>query len=281
MSIPEDKFIDVGWPMHVRMWAGNGGGKRPFLLVHGLASNAHTWNGVAHQLAQKGHPVAAIDQRGHGLSHKPDDGYDFATISTDLWQLLNALGWHDQRPILAGQSWGGNVLLAFGQLYPGVADRLIFVDGGFLDLSGRGSWEDVAITLRPPNLIGTPLRQMRQWMQKAHPSWSAEGIDTTLANFEHLPDGTIRPWLTLERHLQILRAMYDQKPQDIFPHITEPVLICVADNGSEWTAQKKKQIEIAQALIPQTKIIWFSQTAHDIHVERPTELAQAFLDFIQ
>lgn len=280
MTTHEDKMIDIGWPMHLRMWDGDGGEKRPFLLIHGLASNANTWNGVATELVQNGHPVVAIDQRGHGLSHKPDDGYDFKTISDDLWRLLNELGWQDKRPILAGQSWGGNVLLAFGNHYPGVADRLIFVDGGFLELSGRGTWEEVAEALRPPNLNGTPLTQIRSWMQQSHPTWSAEGIEATLANFEHLPDGTIRPWLTLKRHLQILKSLYHQKPQALFPNLQEPVLICVADNDSEWTEQKRKQIEIAESLIPQTEVIWFANTAHDIHVERPIELAQAFLKFI-
>ncbi len=280
MITPDDKMIDIGWPMHVRMWEGDGE-KRPFLLIHGLSSNAQTWNGVAHELAQQGHPVAAIDQRGHGLSHKPDEGYDFASITGDLWRLLNALGWQDKHPVLAGQSWGGNVLLAFGHHYPGVAERLIFVDGGFLELSERGPWEEVAETLRPPSLTGTPLTQMRAWIQESHPSWPAAGIEATLANFEHLPDGTVRPWLSLDRHLQILRTMYEQKPKEIFPNITEPVLICAAGDGSEWTEQKRKQIEVAQTLLPDADIIWFPNTAHDIHVERPIELAQAFLDFIQ
>ena len=55
----------------------------PVLLVHGLASNARLWDGVASRLAADGHPVAAVDQRGHGQSDKPDGGYDFATLTED------------------------------------------------------------------------------------------------------------------------------------------------------------------------------------------------------
>ena len=40
----------------------------PFLLVHGLASNARMWDGVAQRLADAGHPVATVDLRGHGRS---------------------------------------------------------------------------------------------------------------------------------------------------------------------------------------------------------------------
>ena len=37
-----------------------------------------------------------------------------------------------------------------------------------------------------------------------------------MANFETLEDGTIRPWLTLDRHMQILRALWDQKPSQLY-----------------------------------------------------------------
>ncbi|MBU6317382.1 MAG: alpha/beta fold hydrolase, partial [Acidobacteria bacterium] len=63
-----------------------------FLLVHGLASNARLWDGVAESLASAGHTVVAVDQRGHGLSSKPDGGYDFATVVADLVTLTQALG---------------------------------------------------------------------------------------------------------------------------------------------------------------------------------------------
>ena len=36
---------------------------RPFLLVHGLSSNARLWDGVARRLAAAGHEVVAVAQR--------------------------------------------------------------------------------------------------------------------------------------------------------------------------------------------------------------------------
>src|SRR3954447_25638242 len=73
-----------------RCWDGDGG--RPFVLVHGLASNAHLWDGVADRLAVLGHAVTTVDQRGHGQSDKPDDGYDFVTVTNDLAALIGAPG---------------------------------------------------------------------------------------------------------------------------------------------------------------------------------------------
>ncbi|MCB0191941.1 MAG: alpha/beta hydrolase [Anaerolineae bacterium] len=276
-----DRFITLNnsteLTLHIREWPGE---KRPFVLVHGLASNARTWEAVAEHLADAGHHVITLDQRGHGLSDKPDEGYDFATITGDLAQLLDAL--QLDHPILAGQSWGGNVMLEFGVRYPGRACGLAFVDGGYLDLRSRPdpTWEKISAELRPPDLIGTPRASLKQKMQEFHPDWSEMGIEATLANFETLPDGTIRPWLTLERHLKILRALWEQTPTTLYANITEPVLICAAEDAKnpEWMKVKAKQVNAAHTQIARVEVHWFENTDHDIHVQKPIRLADLFLD---
>ena len=65
-----------------------------FVMVHGLASNARLYDGVAETLAKWGYGSIAIDLRGHGQSSKPSTGYDHATISRDLYAAITAL--HDE-----------------------------------------------------------------------------------------------------------------------------------------------------------------------------------------
>ena len=108
-------MIEVAPGVQLRIIAHNMEGTQvPFLLVHGLASNARMWDGVAVVLAAAGHPVVAVDQRGHGRSSKPDEGYDFDTIVADLVALIASLGW--VRPVVVGQSWGGNVVIELGAI---------------------------------------------------------------------------------------------------------------------------------------------------------------------
>ena len=229
-------------------------------------------------MTKAGHPVTAVDQRGHGLSEKPVDGYDFATVTADLRQLVKTLNY--LKPVLVGQSWGGNVVLEFGARYSGTTSHLIFVDGGFLELHQRGSWEQVSTELRPPNLTGTPYTTLKALIVDAHPDWSEEGIEATLNNFETRPDGTVCAWLSLDRHMSILRAMYEQKPQSLYPQVQEPVLICVADDGSEWAQRKQEPVNRAAIHIPKASIRWFPDTDHDIHGHRPQALADAILNFV-
>lgn len=275
--MPQDRFIDIGLKLHIRQWPGS---SPAFVLLHGLSSNCHTWNDVANQLALAGYSVITVDQRGHGLSDKPDDGYDFATITADLARLLDAL--HLKQPLIIGQSWGGNVVLEFGVRYPNMACGLGFIDGGYIDFQANpeNNWERVSIDRKPPHLTGMLKGALAQRIRENHPDWHEQGIENTLANFETLPDGTIRPWLTLDRHMQILRALWEQRPPHRYNQVKAPVLICAAADprSPEWSAAKKLSVMAAEKGLPHSTTHWFNNTDHDIHVQRPNELATLFLD---
>ena len=88
-----------------------------FVLVHGLASNARLWDGVAARLVDRGLPAVTVDLRGHGRSSKPDGPYDVPTVADDVAALIAGLGL--ARPVVAGQSWGGNVAVELGARHPG------------------------------------------------------------------------------------------------------------------------------------------------------------------
>ena len=80
-----------GVSLRLLEWQPDRHDSRPaIVLVHGLASNALLWQGVAVELSSRGHHVVAIDQRGHGRSDKPSGGYDMATVTADLAALLDA-----------------------------------------------------------------------------------------------------------------------------------------------------------------------------------------------
>jgi pimeloyl-ACP methyl ester carboxylesterase len=269
---PTERRVPVrGIELSVREWPAD---ERPFLLVHGLASNARTWDGVARRLNAAGHHVVAVDQRGHGLSDKPDGGYGFPEVAADLEALISELGL--EQPIIAGQSWGGNVVLEFAASRPAMLHGLVLVDGGFIDLSSQpgATWEKIAIDLKPPPLIGTPLAEMLQRMRTFHPDWSEEQIEMQMGNFETRADGTIAPWLTLDRHMLILRSLWDERPSEVFPKIKTPTLIAAADRVPEdRLARKQAEVARAEAAIEDVRVRWFIDAVHDIHVQRPVELA--------
>lgn len=251
-----------------------------FLLVHGLASNSQLWWGSAARLAEVGHACASVDQRGHGRSDKPDTGYDLDTACADLLALVATLrsdvpGFQG-RIIVAGQSWGANVALELGWREPEVFSGVVCVDGGTIDLQRRfPTWEDCAAALAPPRLAGTPLSDMQAYGRRAHADWPESGRQAMLANFEVRPDGTVAPWLTFERHMQLLGALWGHRPSTRYPEMKTPVLLVPADDGrSDFTADKRSAVEEAVGAIPRARAHWFSPADHDIHAQHPVALAE-------
>ena len=257
-----------------------GGPGVPVLLVHGLSSNARLWDGVADRLATAGHPVVAVDQRGHGQSDKPGHGYDFQTLTDDLLAVLHHYGWTpdvDGRsaPLAAGQSWGANVVLELAARRVGAVSAIALVDGGTHDLSdGFADWPTCEAALAPPPLAGMPASRFEAHMRNAHPGWPEEGIRGSLANLEFLPDGTIRPWLSREDHMTILRHLWEHKPSSRFAEVDVPALIIPAEDESNqrWMQGKRDSVQRAAMSLKRSVVRWVAGD-HDLHAQHPDVVA--------
>jgi pimeloyl-ACP methyl ester carboxylesterase len=258
---------------------GSGAGGADFVLVHGLASNARTWDGVAARLVARGHVAVAVDLRGHGRSSKPDGPYDVPTVADDVAALIGGLGL--DRPIVAGQSWGGNVVLEMAARHPAITRGIACVDGGWLELSAAfESWEACRAALSPPRLAGMQRDDIERRVRASHPGWPETGIAGTLANFEVRSDGTVAPWLTFERHIAVLRGLWDHRPSDRYAAVPVPVLLAPVGGGeADREAGKRQAIDLALATLPAARVRWFAGD-HDIHAQHPDELADVMIDLL-
>lgn len=260
----------------VRCWGGEATDRASFLLVHGLASNLHLWDGVAEALSGRGHPVAALDLRGHGTSDKPDQGYDFATLTDDLVAVLDGLGL--AHPVVAGQSMGANVALELAWRFPDRLRGVACIDGGWIELRRRfPEWGHCAAALAPPATAGHPLAAIEAMVRSRHPDWPEAGIQGALACFQHRSDGTVAPWLTAERHLALLRALWEHRPSARFGEIPVPVLLLPAGDGSV-ADDRRERVEAAAAALPRCEVHWM-EGDHDLHAQHPEAVAAMLTSF--
>jgi pimeloyl-ACP methyl ester carboxylesterase len=259
------------------------GERRPVLLVHGLASNARTWDGVAARLAAAGHEVVAVDQRGHGHSEQAADGYTTPQCADDLAQLIELLGFTGERaPVVAGQSWGGNVVVDLAARHGGAAG-IALVDGGWIRLSRRfATFDDCWAALAPPRFDAVRVDDLTRRMAEGHADWSVEGVAGTMANFELLDDGTVRPWLRREHHREIVRSMFEGEPAALFPLVQVPVLLVpvVADPPGDVDEAKRAAVAEAESLLANASIRWYLGADHDVHVQHPHQIADDLLGLV-
>ncbi|MBV1849673.1 alpha/beta fold hydrolase [Catellatospora tritici] len=252
------------------------GSREPFLLVHGLSSNAHLWDEVADHLAAAGHPSWSVDLRGHGESDAPEHGYDTGTAADDLAAIIAALGL--SRPIVAGQSWGGNVVVRLAAKHPELPGAIGLVDGGWIDLRANfPDWTACEAALRPGDIDGRPATDMRGWLESSHPDWSATAKAATLANMRVEPDGTMWRRLTIPRHLLILRSLWDEPAGADLPLVTVPALLLPARGPDD---ERSEQVRAAAAAMPQARISWYPGADHDLHAQHPDRVAADLLTLV-
>jgi pimeloyl-ACP methyl ester carboxylesterase len=113
------RYVDTG---DLRQHAVIGGEGPPLLLVHGWPQTWYQYRLVMPQLARD-FEVIAVDQRGIGLSDKPQDGYDIGTLADDLVALMDSLG--HQRFAMAGFDTGMFIAYALATDHPDRLDRLV------------------------------------------------------------------------------------------------------------------------------------------------------------
>ena len=272
-----------GLNFHYRDWGGNG---PPLVLLHGLASNCRIWDLIAPSLTHR-FTVYALDQRGHGQTDGPPHGYDFDSVCSDLHAFSQHLGL--ERPLLAGHSWGGNVVLQYAVDYPESTAGIVMVDGGTIEIASMPgmNWDNAQVRMAPPDFTGMTWENLLERVKGGDLGalWNPEVEDFFRSNFHIGPAGEVRPCLTRENHMQCVRALWEHKPSQLFRRVSPPVLIVPAwrepksDREAMFTNSKVRMVNMARDLLENGQIHWMEDSIHDIPLQRPQELAQAIIDF--
>ncbi len=141
----KSRFVEVnGVRLHVVI----GGEGPPLLLVHGWPQTWYQWRLIMPALARD-FTVVAVDQRGIGLSDKPEAGYDGGSQANDMVALMEALG--HRRFAMIGFDTGMPIAYALAADHPERLDRMVV---GEAIITG--------VTPSPPLLVPGPLNK-RLW----------------------------------------------------------------------------------------------------------------------
>jgi pimeloyl-ACP methyl ester carboxylesterase len=270
-----------GVRLAVREWPGKG---PAILLLHGLASSSHIYDLLAPKLTGDFH-VVAYDHRGHGQSSKPRSGYGFDRTAGDAAAVIRKL--RLRRPLIVGHSWGANVALEVAVRYPRAVSGLVFLDGGFLPMRNRMDWRSARELLAPPPLAGMHVDQflaMGREMTEGSLRFT-QAVQRVFLSLMHVDaEGKIRPRLSRQNHLRILRALWQQDPLELLPRVRVPTLIIAtrpkeASGADAMFVEAKRGGEAAvRAIGPRVRFEWM-QAIHDVPLQRPEALARRIRRF--
>jgi pimeloyl-ACP methyl ester carboxylesterase len=235
-------------------------------------ANARTWGRAADALAER-RRVIAVDQRGHGDSDKPEQGYaeeDFA----DLTALLRGF---DETPDLVGHSMGGRIAAQVAAAKPELVRRLVLAEA----IGGPPRPRPEAETQRMRQGAGEWLERMRtqprerllEQLLAQHPKWTATELEAFI-------DG----------QLEFAPQMFGPGGMDYFwewrsvlPRLTCPTLVLGGDASTRTfppAGSDEASLEEAAGLLKIGRVERIARAGHMLHLDQPERFVQTVEAFL-
>lgn len=283
MSVTRHSFESLSLPLAYYVWDEAGPQAETVVLLHGYLDHALAFAPVAEVLARR-FRVIAPDHRGHGESGHLGEGgyYHFPDYVLDLAKLFEVLGL--ERAHLCGHSMGASIACYFAGTYPEKVRSLSLLDG-------------IGPTA-PPHERGPAT--MRRWINDVRLMSQRE--DTPMTSFEDVADRLSRmsPRASPDRLLALARTAAEEGLDglrwkfDPLHRTTAPVPFDAARFGvflsaiacptllvwGENTPLKPTDVEVRKRLIADLHERVLTGAAHNLHHERPAELAAMLWEFL-
>ena len=266
----------------------------PLVMLHGLCSTADTWRLVAPHLCRH-HLVVAFDQRGHGQSGQPDDGYDLVTIAEDVVRGMAALGLG--KIALVGHGWGAHVALVLAVRHPALVSHLVLVDCAHIEPKHWPGMtrERFIREIAPAEIYVSRAAYLSAMQREMADFWSPAVESILLTSVRELPDGKIEERLKPEHQRLIRQSLWENRALSYYGKVSCPVLLVPAaaqpqpggylpeklENAGEFAATKGYMASQVARIIRKCSVLWMPDAAHDIQLHRPQRLAAAIASFVR
>lgn len=171
--------------------------------------------------------VLAYDQRGHGRSFHPTDGYEPEQFAADLRQILDEIGW--DKIYLVGHSMGGRNSLEFAHQYPQRVIKMVLED-----VSPGRSQMVMAKIERLLQLVPTPFatrKAAKEFFENEYPaliSFYSQPVALSryfYSNIVEKPDGTADWRFSKDAILKSLHQGRNRERWDEFRALKMPTLV--------------------------------------------------------
>lgn len=231
----------------VRLLVQDLGTGTPVVLIPGFGMTHQVWDRQVRVLAPN-HRVVCLDQRGHGSSDKPLDGYDIERLAEDLCVVLDTLDVRESTVV----AWSFAGQIAF-RAAAGMTDRI-----AKLALVGSNA-------VRASRSADFPFGNVPELLEPA--LITAETTDRVAARrtaiasaFAGVPDEDLVRWL-LSHSLQMpswaavacYHSMLYTDLIDLIPKVSVPVLQIVGTDdpvhsakGARWLSDRLKDAELVE-----------------------------------
>lgn len=265
--------------IHHQLYGPDTGFKGRLVFVHGLMGAGQNWRKIIH-FFEKEYQCLAYDQRGHGRSFKPANGYAPADYAADLNELTSVLGWSEF--ILVGHSMGGRTAFHFASSFPAKVRKLVIEDIGPEQQDGAEKYYEQLLSIVPDVFASREEAKKffnTEFLHKARTREKVEVIAQFLyTNIVDLEDGRATFRFHKQNIIDTVRLGRSGHLWDEIVRLTMPTLWVRGEHSQELSQQNFERIlslneRIQGSVIP--------GAGHWIHVEQPAKFCAELKGFIE
>jgi pimeloyl-ACP methyl ester carboxylesterase len=249
------------------------GGGPPLLFLHGLGDTADQFEPIAARLPD-GWRLIAVDQRGHGGSFKPEEGYSPLDYAEDARLLLETLEIPSVH--LFGHSMGGRNGLILAAQHPERIRSLIVGDIGpdenLADIEAtRNFFENL------PESFARPEEARAHWRQRK-PGYPEQHLNLLMRNLEPGPDGPLRWRYSTAACIAAVTAARSRSWWEFLERVQCPVLLLHVEGSTELSTAVAGRMRQA---LPTARYAQIPDSGHNFHLESPERAASEIRSFIE
>lgn len=274
-----DHRIRVGrLSFHVTDWGGHSSDDCIF-LAHPTGFLGAVWKPLLVRLRRLGvtSRLVTYDQRGHGLSSKPDDEYDWEHFVADTIALMRDLGL--SRTLAVGHSAGATTLAGVAAADPSLVRRLVMIDPVLFHpelarLIEEAGQNPMAARTRTRRIVWPSRDELFRSFRRREPyeSWTDEALHAYVdeGTFER-PDGEIELLCPARVEAQVYSSASRFDGFERLRGVQAPILLLRGEHSTTLDEERaRRAIECA----PHARMVTVSGTTHFIPMERPDEVAR-------
>ena len=222
-----------------------GGTGPPLVCVHATGFHGRVWEPFVPRLREH-FSIVSFDQRGHGDSDKPTNGYEWSKFGDDVIAVIDELDL--DAPVGIGHSAGAAALVLAETKRPGSFSKLVLMDpvtpepdiGAFM-ASGENPMSDQA---RRRRAVWDSADEMVRRLKQGSPlsAWKEEFLRAYVTYGTHpREDGTVELKCPPEVEAQIYQMGGRHDGWDRLADIDPPTLLLTGDDSPMWFGERASQ----------------------------------------
>ncbi len=296
-----ESFVDVhGMRLRVLDWGGAG---RALVFLAGFGNTPHFFDSLARQLTDR-FRVYGLTRRGHGVSERPETGYDIATLALDIVGFLDALG--IERATFVGHSFAGSEMVELAAAHADRVDKLVFLDALYeyqesdLELLGANP---LRVSAPPLATFESAEAYSRDFVGRysAYRKLRSSSWDEALSHaLERTPEGRYQERLRPAQADQMGSGRFEYRAD--WRRIARPVLALYAFPGEIWSVPadaapavqdaaraytvrmdreyRGRNMTRARQEIADVRVVELRDTSHFCFLDREDAVLEALLAFL-